>query len=137
MAGASQVDRVVALGAKITELRRQLATCESELASLLRDRTDRHDQHDRRGRRAQSRARTRNSPKSNARIERSEGRADGLRGTTAKIVGLLASHPRDVYDAAEVARHLGANIASVRVMLKRLVESKKIRRTGRGAYRAR
>jgi response regulator of citrate/malate metabolism len=105
------IDRVVALGAKITELRRQLAACESELASLLRTRVG----------------------KVAARTTKSEGR----RGTTAKIVRLLSSQPRAVFDAAEVAQHLGANIASVRVMLKRLVEAKKIRRTGRGAYRAR
>jgi hypothetical protein len=114
MAG-QPIDRVVALGAKITELRRQLATCESELATLLRDR----------------------SGKSRSNSRRPIERVEGLRGTTAKIVRLLSNHPREVYDAAEVAEHLGANIASVRVMLKRLVEAKKIRRTGRGAYRAR
>ena len=121
MAAGQPLDRVVALGAKITDLRRQLAACESELAALM------HDRRGRRGRRAQSKGES-------AHVERANG---GLRGTTAKIVRLLSSHPRDVYDAAEVADHLGANIASVRVMLKRLVEAKKIRRTGRGAYRAR
>jgi len=119
MAGPT-IDRVVALGAKITELRRQLAVCESELASLLRTR----------GRRA-------HSPDGARKIAAHATSTEGRRGTTAKIVRLLSSRPRAVFDAAEVAQHLGANIASVRVMLKRLVEAKRIRRTGRGAYRAR
>jgi hypothetical protein len=121
MADQTPIDRVVALGVKIAELRRQLSACEAELAALLHDRS----------RKSAVSARTR------ANSRTSIQRNDGLRGTTAKIVRLLASHPRDVYDAAEVADHLGANIASVRVMLKRLVEGKRIRRTGRGSYRAR
>lgn len=124
------MDRVVALGAKIAELRRQLAGYESELATLLRQ-----------GKTAppvassahvSSPSKSRAATKSNLTSSH-----EGARGTTARIVRLLGAHPRDVFDAAEVAEHLGANVASVRVMLKRLVESGKVRRTGRGAYRAR
>jgi len=56
--------------------------------------------------------------------------------TTGKIMKLLRDHPKDVFDAAEVARHLGAKVESVRTMLKRLVEAGDIRKTGRGAFRA-
>jgi len=114
---APPLDRVVTLAAKVADLRRELAACEAELASLLRA----------------APAKRANSRGSAAH----DGRADDGRGMMAKIVRLLSAHPRDVYDAAEVSEHLGANIASVRVMLKRLLEAKKIRRTGRGAYRAR
>jgi len=113
------MDRVVALGAKIAELRKQLAAHEAELAALLRKGQGAHDA------RAVVRGKT------------TSATPEAGRGTTARIVRLLAAHPRDVFDAAEVAEHLDANVASVRVMLKRLVEAGKVRRTGRGAYRAR
>lgn len=110
-----RIDRVVTLGTKITELRRQLAVYETELASLLRARAK-----DGGGRKTATHA-----------------RRGGARGTTARIVRLLTANPHAVLHASDLAKLLGANVASIRVMLKRLVEAKKIRRTGRGAYRAR
>lgn len=114
---ARPLDRVVALGAEITELRRRLRACEAELGALLGA--------------ASPRATGQPAPRSTPRPKRTGG------GTTARILALLEKHPRDVFDAAEVATHLAANVGSVRVMLKRLLDGGKIRRTGRGAYRAR
>ena len=119
------MDRVVELGALITKLRTELRSHERELAALLAVIPAVTESKRRSGKRAGKRATKR------------AGKTDHARGsTTGKIMRLLRDHPKDVFDAAEVARHLGAKVESVRTMLKRLVEGGDIRKTGRGAFRA-
>ena len=117
------MDRVVELGALITKLRAELRVHERELAALLATIPVTHPPAKKPAKKANDKAAARKS-------------THEAGSTTGKILRLLRDNPKDVFDAAEVAHHLGAKIASVRTMLTRLVESGDIRKTGRGAFRS-
>jgi hypothetical protein len=114
--GARDLDRVVELGAIIARLRTELRTHERELATLM--------------------AAAPVAPKTKKRSAGAKKKKGKSVSTTGKILRLLRAHPKDVFDAAEVARHLDAKVESVRTMLMRLVEAGDIHKTGRGAFRA-
>lgn len=144
--GAS-MDRVVELGALITRLRQELRMYERELSTLLGRQPGLAKTKQVTGKPTVAATPAKKRPKSAAPKAKPATKAKPRAGkpataheagsTTARIVKLLRDAPQDVFDAAEVARHLGAKVESVRTMLKRLVESGDVRKTGRGSFRAR
>ena len=129
------MDRVVELGAVITRLRGELRAHERELAALLATIPVTPSPSGEKKRATKAKAGTKR--RAGAKRKPARGKVGHESGsTTGKILRLLRDNPKDVFDAAEVAHHLGAKVDSVRTMLKRLVESGDIHKTGRGAFRA-
>ncbi len=152
------MDHVVELGALITKLRQELRMYERELASLLGrspglaktkqlvGKPGAPPPLPKKPRKEPPAKSTKPKPKPKSKSSKPKPKPKTPKGklathesgsTTARIVKLMRDAPQDVFDAAEVARHLGAKVESVRTMLKRLVESGDLRKTGRGAFRAR
>jgi hypothetical protein len=131
---ARDLDRVVELGAVIAKLRGELRAHERELAALLATIPVAPQKPVAAGKRTKKRTKKNGKAKGGG---KRRGETDHEAGsTTSQILDLLRAHPKDVFAAAEVARHVGAKVESVRTMLMRLVEAGDIRKTGRGAFRA-
>ncbi len=109
----SKMERVIQISTKMAELRAELAQLEGELGGLISSDA------------AASKAR--------APTQHPRKRADSL---PSKVLQAINSEPGHKFDAGELAAALEDKTEHVRAALSRLKRAKRIRKAGRGKYRA-